>query len=94
MDEFFNKRMELSKMIVSTFEPKIAAVCHLLETYEQVSEKELESFFDAILDYCYDDKVVELYKKLCRAAVWTYPSLVCDYVRYFMEQWHNTTCNN
>ena len=85
--EILSKRNDLAKIINADCKPKIAAVCHLLERGESVDEKEIERLLDGLLDYGYDNEVVELFNQLCHKAEKRYPQLVKDYTRYFANQW-------
>lgn len=76
-----------AKVVLATYKPEIAAVCLRLKQLEQISEKELERLFDAIIDYCFDSEIVGLFNALCGAAEQQYPELVQDYRRYYSEQW-------
>lgn len=85
--EILSKRNDLAKIIIADCKPKIADVCHLLERSESVDEKEVERLLDGLLDYGYDNEVIELFNQLCHTAEARYPQLVKDYTRYFANQW-------
>lgn len=66
--EILSKRNDLAKNIIANCKPKITTVCHLLERGESVDEKEIERLLDGLLDYGYDNEVVELFNQLCHTA--------------------------
>ena len=82
-----SERNKIAETVISICEPEIAAVCHLFEKGEQVSEQTIERLFDCLLEHSYNDEVVKLFNELCRAAVAQHPQLVQDYIRYYKEQW-------
>jgi len=51
------------------------------------NEKEIERVIDVLLGYCYDDKMLLLFKKLCRYYYEINPSETCEYVYIFREMW-------
>ncbi|MCX4363146.1 MAG: hypothetical protein OSJ74_07180 [Clostridia bacterium] len=87
IEKLLSERANFAKMVLATYKPEIAAVCLRLKRLEQIGEKELESLFDAIIDYCFDFEIAGLFDELCEAAEQQYPELVQDYRRYYSEQW-------
>lgn len=77
----------LTEAAVTLYKPTCANVCLRLRKCENVGEEEISRLLDALLGFCFDERIVELYKKVCKAAVPNHASLVSDYVRYYIEQW-------
>lgn len=50
-------------------------------------EKEIERVIDVLLDYCYDDKMLLLFKKLCRYYYEINPIATYEYVNIYRELW-------
>lgn len=50
-------------------------------------EKEIERVIDVLLDYCYDDKMLLLFKRLCRYYYEINPSATSEYVNIYRELW-------
>ncbi|WP_291104817.1 MULTISPECIES: hypothetical protein [unclassified Flavobacterium] len=50
-------------------------------------EKEIERVIDALLDYCYDDKMLLLFKRLCRYYYEINPIATYEYVNIYRELW-------
>jgi len=50
-------------------------------------EREIEKLLDGILDYGWDKKYRELFKKLCRYLYRKYPHMSVDYVRIFSSMY-------
>lgn len=47
--------------------------------------KEIETLLDILLDSCFNDEVLVLYKKLCRYYFYIDSEASKDYVRYYFE---------
>jgi len=48
---------------------------------------EIERYLESMLDFCYDDEVLLLYKKVCRFLYPKYPQLVNSAVMNYKEMW-------
>lgn len=77
----------LAKTAVTLYEPTVANVCLRLSRAEKVDEAELCSLLDALLGVCFDDGVIALFKKVCKAALPKHAGIVADYIRFLKEQW-------
>jgi len=44
---------------------------------------------DFMLDFCWDDTVFSLYKRILRNLYHEYPALVADHVQFYREMWDN-----
>lgn len=52
-----------------------------------VSEDELEHHLDYILDYAFDERIVNLFKKICRNYLCIYPNCIKSYIEIYKEVW-------
>jgi|688.fasta_scaffold1395252_1 hypothetical protein len=50
-------------------------------------EKEIERVIEVLLDYCYDDKMLLLFKKLCRYYYEINPIATYEYVMIYRDLW-------
>ncbi len=50
-------------------------------------EKHIELTLDRLLDFCYDDENLLLYKKLCRYYLTINPIATEDYVKFYFEMY-------
>ena len=82
-------RSRLVETAVSLYEPTVANVCLRLGRSEKVDEEEVSTLLDGLLGFCFDARAVELFKKVCRAALPTDARLVADYIRYYKEEWES-----
>ena len=72
---------------VSLYAPEIGAVCLRFANGEQVSESELVRLLDGVLGFCFEEEMVELFRKLCRAALRQHPRVINEYVLTFRDLW-------
>ena len=54
-----------------------------------ISEIELERLFDKLLDFTSDEKILLLYKKLCKRYFEIYPVCVSEYIHAYREMWED-----
>ena len=85
--EFVNSINYLNDMAYINYKPSVDMYISLLESGEEVSENELCLFLDYMLDFCGDDRMLELYKKLLRAMLPKYPQAVNDYIKFYKEDY-------
>lgn len=54
-----------------------------------VSEDELSHLLDYLLDFACDEKILELYKRVCRRYVYIYPGCIRLYIEAYQEMWED-----
>lgn len=54
-----------------------------------VLEDELSHFLDCLLDFACDEKILKLYKMVCRRYLYVYPSCIKFYVEAYQEMWED-----
>ena len=52
---------------------------------EETTENEVELMLDYLLSFCGGEKVLELYKKVCRTFYYKYPAVISDYINMYRE---------
>ena len=52
---------------------------------EKASEKEVEHFLDYMLDVCHDDRMLNLFKKVCRRYYSLYPEMIASEILAYKE---------
>ena len=50
-------------------------------------EQEIACILDGMLDFCYFNEMLLLYKQVCRGLYLKHPGLVHDYILYYREMW-------
>lgn len=64
--------------------PLVEDVCS-----RSVSEDELSHLLDYLLDFVCDEKILELYKRVCRRYLYVYPSCIKFYIEAYREMWED-----
>jgi hypothetical protein len=54
---------------------------------EIVNNNTIELLLDYMLDFCFDDRMLSLFKKLCRYYWDINPQATANYVNYYRERW-------
>ena len=54
-----------------------------------VSEAELSHLLDYLLDFACDEKILKLYKKVCRKYLYIYPRCIKFYAEAYWEMWED-----
>lgn len=75
---------QLHKKAYDTYLPLVDDVCR-----REVSEKELSHLFDLLLDFACDEKIVVLYKRVCRRYLYTYPNCIKFYIEAYRNMWED-----
>ena len=52
---------------------------------EKASEKEVEHLLDYMLDVCHDDRMLNLFKKICRRYYSLYPEMIASEILAYKE---------
>lgn len=77
------KLRELSTKAIPHLESEVHSLIHNAENDEQ----RIENLLDELLNYCYDEKVLMLFKELCRYYLVLNPEAVTSYVQFYREMW-------
>lgn len=87
--EFANIFNYLNDMAYTLYKQSVDMYISQLKNGENVSENELCLFLDYMLDFCGDDRMLELYKKLLGAMLPKHPQVVNDYIKFYKEDYEN-----
>lgn len=85
--EIANSIKCLNDMAYINYKLSVDMYISQLKNGENVSENELCLFLDYMLDFCGDDRMLKLYKKLLRAMLPKYPQAVNDYIKFYKEEY-------
>ena len=66
------------------YSPMVDSACKAV-----LSEIELERLFDKLIDFTSDEKILLLYKKLCRRYFEIHPICVSEYIYAYREMWED-----
>ena len=70
------------KKAYEVYLPLVDDVCS-----RSVSENELSHLLDYLLDFACDEKILELYKRVCRRYLYIYPGCIKSYIEAYWEMW-------
>ena len=78
------KISKLYREAYDVYLPLVEDVCS-----REVSENELSHLFDYLLDFACDEKILKLYKRVCRRYLCIYPSCIKFYIEAYREMWED-----
>lgn len=82
--QFAEKISKLFQEAYDVYLPLVKDVCG-----REVSEDELAHLFDYLLDFACDEKILGLYKKVCRKYLYVYPRCIKFYIEAYREMWED-----
>lgn len=74
--------LQLHQKAYEIYLPLVEDVCS-----RTVSEEELSHLLDDLLNFACDEKILRLYKRVCRYYFDVYPSCIRDYIEAYWEIW-------
>jgi hypothetical protein len=92
MDEI-KKIVMMHKQITEQALNEYAVLVNQLILSETKDQNEIEHALDGLLDFCYDDNILILYKKLCRYYYYINQEATVFYVNSYREMWDNESDN-
>ena len=76
--------VRLHQKAYEVYLPLVEDVCS-----RTVSEDELSHLLDYLLDFACDEKILGLYKKVCRRYLYVYPDCIKFYIEAYREMWED-----
>ena len=73
---------QINQQAYVTYLPMVDDICN-----KKVSENELAYFLDYLLDFANDEKMLGLYKRVCKNYLYTYPECIKFYIEAYREMW-------
>ena len=71
---------ELDELAYATYKPIVEEICA-----RTASESEVEHLLDYMLDVCHDDRMLNLFKKVCRRYYSLYPEMIASEILAYKE---------
>ena len=78
---------EDSQKLASQAVQQYAAEVEAILKVQSRDSQRIERCLDGILDFCFDDEMLSLYKKLCRYYFAIDPEATVSYVNAYREMW-------
>ena len=73
--------VEIHQKAYEFYLPLVEDVCSRI-----VSEDELSHLLEYLLDFAYDEKILKLYKRVCRRYLYVYPGCIKFYIEEYRER--------
>ena len=71
---------DISELLYNYYKPLVDSII-----VEKASEKEVEHLLDYMLDVCHDDRMLNLFKKVCRRYHALYPEMIASEILAYKE---------
>ena len=71
---------DISELSYNYYKPLVDSII-----VEKASEKEVEHLVDYMLDVCHDDRMLNLFKKVCRRYYSLYPEMIASEILAYKE---------
>ena len=71
---------DISELSYNYYKPLVDSII-----VEKASEKEVEHLVDYMLDVCHDDRMLNLFKKVCRRYHALYPEMIASEILVYKE---------
>ena len=71
---------DISELSYNYYKPLVDSII-----VEKASEKEVEHLLDHMLDVCHDDRMLHLFKKVCRRYYSLYPEMIASEILVYKE---------
>ena len=84
IDQIAEQIVQLYQKAYEVYLPLVEDVCS-----RTVSEDELAHLLDYLLDFACNEKILELYKMVCRRYLYIYPDCIEDYIEAYREMWED-----
>lgn len=82
--QFAEKISKLYQEAYNAYLPMVEDMCS-----REVSENELSHLLDYLLDFVCDEKILGLYKKVCRKYLYVYPRCIKFYIETYRAMWED-----
>lgn len=76
-------QQQIIRQALTSYEPLVTDIL-LNKTTDQ---NHIEHVLDGLLDFCFSDSILLLYRKLCRYYLNLNPAATADYINFYREMW-------
>lgn len=81
--QFAERQSQLARMAKAQYEPMVDSIIRKKIT----DVKKIQFVLDGVLDFCFDEEMLVIFKRLCRYYYPLDPEAVGFYVRLYLEMW-------
>ena len=75
---------ELNELAYNTYKPLVDDICA-----RKAPEAEVEHLLDSMVGICNDDRITELFKKVCRKYLYLYPEMITSEIYTYKEMYED-----
>lgn len=75
---------ELNEMAYNAYKPLVDDICA-----RQAPESEVEHLLDYMVGICNDDRMTELFKRVCRKYLYLYPEMITSEIYTYKEMYED-----
>jgi hypothetical protein len=83
IDELAGITRQLVRKVAQQYATEVDAILKLRSR----DSRRIEKCLDGMLDFCFDDNMLMLYRKLCRYYYNIDPKATASYVHFYQEMW-------
>ncbi len=83
MTQLAKAHQQISKQAHTAYEPIVTDIL----LHKSTDQNHIEHVLDGLLDFCFDDAILLLYRKLCRYFLNLNPAATADYINAYREMW-------
>lgn len=76
---------ELDGLAYSTYKPIVEDICT-----RKASESEVEHILDYMVGMCNSDRMLELFKRVCRKYIYLYPEMITSEIYTYKDMYEET----
>ena len=82
MQEMASQFIKIKEIVYKQYKPIVADLCSKIALLDEV-----ERILDRMLDFCWDDEFLGLFKDVCRHYFEIYPEMIAYQVNSYREIW-------
>ena len=75
---------ELNELAYNTYKPLVDDICA-----RKAPEAEVEHLLDSMVGICNDDRITELFKRVCRKYLYLYPEMITSEIYTYKEMYED-----
>ncbi len=89
MSKWEEEIMSLAKSLADNQEQAVAEYAPLVDDIcnRKATEKEVGRLLTWMLDFAHNERMLELYKKVCRTYFYTYPNTIAFYIMEYRKEY-------
>lgn len=87
IEEIARMITEVNEKAYITYKPLVDDICA-----RQAPESEVEHLLDYMVGICNDDRMLELFKSVCRKYIYLYPEMIASEIYAYKDMYEDDEC--